>query len=38
MNDVLQVAKMVSSLEQHAFIVKRYYKTPLLKYVRDDFI
>ncbi len=38
MNEALQVAKMVLSLEQCAFIVKQYYETHLLKCVCDDFI
>ncbi len=38
MNEILQVVKMVLSLEQCAFTVKRYYETHLLKYVCDDFI
>ncbi len=37
-NKVLQVAKMVLSLEQGAFIVKRYYETHSLKHVCNNFI
>ncbi len=38
LNEVLQVTKMVLSLEQRAFIVKRYCEIHLLKSVRYDFI
>ncbi len=38
MNEVLQVAKMVSSLEQCAFIVKWYHETHSLKCVPTDLI
>ncbi len=38
MNEVLQVAKMVLSPEQCAFIVKWYYETHSLKHVRYEFI
>ncbi len=38
MNEILQIAKMVLSLEQYAFIVKRYFETHLLKHVCDDSI
>ncbi len=37
-NEVLQVTKMVLSLEQCAFIVKWYYETYSLECVYNDFI
>ncbi len=38
MNEVLEVAKMVLSLEHPAFIVKLYYETHSLKRIHNDFI
>ncbi len=38
MNEVLEIVKMVLSLEQCAFIVKWHYETHLLKRVCEDFI
>ncbi len=38
MNEVMQVAEMVLSLEQCALIVKRNYETHLLKHDCDDFM
>ncbi len=38
MNEELQITKIVLSVEQRVFIVKRYYETHSLKRVHNDYL